>query len=311
VSLASRRRTDAERRPSSLVHAHIAGIAHIAGVHHLSLRRASASSAQRPPSCSPAVPRRRPSLSASFPAGAPLSLVPAGSQVLHSRPHRPRRRPSLRSRARALPSQRSSSCPLTVLVPPANTDSHHCLVCTTHRHAPATPARRHCPHSSLLLRSTRSRRRPPSALALLSPLAYHSSTHPLSPPLHHSPTHNADPLGPHTFRIAPTARHSHRHLCATSSCPGLAPPPVCSPCRHASHRRRTDTPNARTTRHALPTRRRTTHISVLHTTLHYRTTHSHAPRIIVCRRRPELLCHPTPPAACPHPATQRPVTGLL
>ena len=121
---------------------------------------------------------------------------------------------------------------------------------------------------------TSPRRRPPLT-RIHSPLAHHSFTHPLSPPCITRPRTTLTRSLTAGVRITPTDAHSHRYLCATSSCPDLAPPPVQS----MSPRPRNagvPTPLLRTTRHALPTRRRTTrsrvhtpcataqHVAVLH-----------------------------------------------
>jgi len=279
-------------------------------------------------SCRPhPCPHRSPPahLSLSRPGREPRSaaLPPAPPALLGS---------SLRHRARAPFSQRSSSRHLTVLVPPANADSHHSLfaslVVMFSQRRRADPARTplfsctslvhagaHHPHShsSLLLHITHPRRRPLHPLAFHSPLASHSST-----PAPCSTRPRTTLTRSHSSTLAPfTVCHIVLSWPRTATCAVHAAVPrtagVPTPLLRATHplltRRRTThihvrhrTARRRTTRSRArhrSARRRTTHIQVLHTTLHYRTTHSHAPRITACRRRPELLCHHPPPRRRP------------
>jgi len=92
VPLASRRRTGAERRPSSLVHAHIAGVRHSHCAPVRQLVHAASSCCPHHSSAPPPVSVR------TAPAGVPrcrahlsLSSRP-GPGPLHSRPHRRRAR---------------------------------------------------------------------------------------------------------------------------------------------------------------------------------------------------------------------------
>jgi len=234
----------------------------------LTARRASASSAQRLPAVRITAARRPPSLPASFLAGAPLSLVPAGSQVLHSRLHRPRRRQVLT----AVP----GSCPaLTALI-----------VSSSHSSRPA--GQRHLAPLPVRISRRRVLAPPAPTVRTRTPLLLHAGAH--RPHSHSSlllhvtrsriHCHRLAPLTPRTtlprsctaicvpHRLAPA---SHRHLCAVHVVmPRTAGVPT--PLLRAQH---------------------------APTSQCYCTTRSHAPRITACRRRPELLCHPTPPRRRP------------
>jgi len=219
VSLAVRRRTDAERR-SLISRTPLAGIARAAGVHLSHCAPGSSWSTQRLPVVRipvRTVPRRRTTLSRPGlePRSAALSSAPpapgphCGSGLV----------PCPHSAHRPVRSQSSSRPPTltrtTVLFASL-------VVVFSHRRRTDTA------RTPLLLRSTRSRRRPPSALALLSSLARHS------PPRIHcrrrritrprtkltrsdlTPSASLPQLDTRTVHCVPhrLVLASHRHLCS-------------------------------------------------------------------------------------------------